>query len=198
MKANETQVGGLHYRSAFQHWDLVALYGLGYFEGQITKYTARHAKKHKAQDVDKAIHFTEKLVELFQAAMYSPTHVTFMPGKSAEYHGMAPSVYFARVNNIGTHEEIVVQIMCQWQSLKDLKRLQSLLQTIRHRYVMEAARAEEHQEQRDGVSPGTGYVSQDPDDILPHKGFTRDPGMDGMLPTGRDDMQQFGTPGEEH
>lgn len=162
MSANSTQVGGLHYRSAFQHWDFVALYGLGYFEGQITKYTARHAKKHRIQDVEKAIHFTEKLAEMFDNRQYAPTHVNFMPGKSAEFHGMAPSVYFARVNNLGTYEEIVVQIMCQWDNRSNLVRVRGLLEAIRKKYVDERPVFSAARVLPDiGDEPGPGYVNQD-------------------------------------
>lgn len=63
-KANETQVGGAHYKGPYQHWDLVWDCDMGYFTGQITKYIARHAKKNGLQDVQKAIHFARKLVEL--------------------------------------------------------------------------------------------------------------------------------------
>src|SRR5690606_39595350 len=44
MKANEKQVAGNHYRSKIQHWDLVRTTGMGYFEGQITKYVSRDRK----------------------------------------------------------------------------------------------------------------------------------------------------------
>lgn len=41
MSANEVQVGGTHYRSAYQHWDFVIDADLNYFTGQITKYISR-------------------------------------------------------------------------------------------------------------------------------------------------------------
>ena len=67
--ANETQVGGTHYRSALQHWDYVAQNNIGYFEGQVTKYVARWNKKHptdagKLEDLRKAGHFLQKLMEV--------------------------------------------------------------------------------------------------------------------------------------
>lgn len=63
-QANDTQVAGTHYRSAIQHWDFVAARGLGYFEGQVTKYLTRWRKKNGAQDLQKARHFLAKLIEL--------------------------------------------------------------------------------------------------------------------------------------
>jgi len=63
---NTRQVGGKHYVARYQHWDLCADTGLGYFEGQITKYITRWQKKSGVEDVEKAIHYFEKLVSLYQ------------------------------------------------------------------------------------------------------------------------------------
>ena len=63
--ANETQIGGKHYEGTIQHWDIAAWYfGRGYFKGQITKYVYRWRKKNGVQDLEKALHFTRKLIEL--------------------------------------------------------------------------------------------------------------------------------------
>ena len=66
MSANERQVGGTHYRSQAQHWDYMAEtgWGEGYFKGVITKYLARWRKKNGKEDLEKALHYTEKLIEL--------------------------------------------------------------------------------------------------------------------------------------
>lgn len=73
MSANDRQVGGDHYRKGAaakdeQHWDRMwRLYGRGYFIGQITRYAERYHLKNGIQDLDKIIHYTEKLKELEQA-----------------------------------------------------------------------------------------------------------------------------------
>jgi hypothetical protein len=59
-----SQVGGTHYKSAVQHWDLVAMLSVGYFEGCITKYVTRYKKKNGLQDLEKAQHFLAKLIEV--------------------------------------------------------------------------------------------------------------------------------------
>lgn len=65
-KANvKAQVGGQHYReAAVQHWDFAALQQLDYFQGQITKYVVRWKKKNGLQDLEKALHFLEKYIEV--------------------------------------------------------------------------------------------------------------------------------------
>ncbi len=63
-KANNTQVGGNHYKTKMEHWDYVVANDLGYFEGQITKYVTRHRKKNGLEDLHKARHFLDKLIEV--------------------------------------------------------------------------------------------------------------------------------------
>jgi hypothetical protein len=64
MTANDQQIGGLHYKTGgLQHWDIVLMFGLGYFEGQITKYLFRWKKKGGVEDLRKARHFLDKLIE---------------------------------------------------------------------------------------------------------------------------------------
>ena len=66
MQANDTQIGGEHYKqdSKPQHWDLVVTYDWDYFEGQITKYLMRWRKKGGIQDLEKARHYLDKYIEV--------------------------------------------------------------------------------------------------------------------------------------
>ena len=61
-KPNDHQGGGSHYAAAVQHWDIVVMHDLNYFEGQITKYVMRARKKNGLQDLQKAKHFIEKYI----------------------------------------------------------------------------------------------------------------------------------------
>ena len=69
-KANDRQVGGTHYKSKIQHWDWVISNNLSYLQGQITKYVARYDKKHGLEDLKKAQHFLEKLIETNYPNLY--------------------------------------------------------------------------------------------------------------------------------
>ena len=64
--ANAKQVGGEHYdKTGEQHWDRIyRLYGRGYFIGCATKYAERYHLKNGKQDLEKSIHFLQKLIEL--------------------------------------------------------------------------------------------------------------------------------------
>jgi hypothetical protein len=66
MSANDRQIGGNHYKKGGEeHWDRQwRLYGRGYLVGCITKYVERYHEKNGVQDLQKAQHFLEKLIEL--------------------------------------------------------------------------------------------------------------------------------------
>lgn len=63
MSVNEKQIGGKHYKDfKFQPWDVVLDWELGYLDGTALKYIARWREKNGIQDIEKAIHFLEKLI----------------------------------------------------------------------------------------------------------------------------------------
>lgn len=66
MAVNDKQIGGNHYKQYgdLQPWDVVIKWNLGYLEGTALKYIARWRDKGGIDDIKKAIHFLEKLVEL--------------------------------------------------------------------------------------------------------------------------------------
>ena len=62
--ANQKQEGGNHYKSkAIQPWDYIVSNNLGYLEGNIIKYVSRWKDKGGVQDLNKAMHYLEKLIE---------------------------------------------------------------------------------------------------------------------------------------
>jgi hypothetical protein len=62
--ANEQQVGGDHYKgAATEPWDYILQHNLGYLEGNIIKYVTRHTKKNGLEDLKKAQHYLQKLIE---------------------------------------------------------------------------------------------------------------------------------------
>jgi hypothetical protein len=81
MSANNKQVAGTHYANptgGSQHWDMVVEHQLNYFEGQATKYIMRCRKKNGKQDIQKAIHFLEKYLEVWEKIQpSSPTADSF-------------------------------------------------------------------------------------------------------------------------
>ncbi len=65
MSANEEQHGGTHYkRLKIQTWDYIAQNGIGYLEGNAIKYLSRWRDKGGLEDLRKARHYIDKLIEI--------------------------------------------------------------------------------------------------------------------------------------
>jgi hypothetical protein len=68
MTANDQQVGGSHYRKlAIQHWDYVVANGIPYLEARAIAYLTRWRDKGGLEDLLKAQHFVQKLIEVAKA-----------------------------------------------------------------------------------------------------------------------------------
>lgn len=65
MSANQHQVKGTHYKTkVIQPWDYIASNNIGYFEGNVIKYVSRWKEKDGVADLQKALHYIQKLIEL--------------------------------------------------------------------------------------------------------------------------------------
>jgi hypothetical protein len=65
LTANDVQIAGNHYsRKTIQPWDYIVANQLGYLEGNIVKYVSRYKEKGGLQDLRKAQHYIEKLIEV--------------------------------------------------------------------------------------------------------------------------------------
>ena len=70
-KATDKQVGGSHYKDKkLQPWDIIDELNLNFYEGNALKYLIRYKDKNGVEDLKKAIHYIEKLIEDLQ----SPTN----------------------------------------------------------------------------------------------------------------------------
>lgn len=66
--ALEVQIGGNHYKSkAIQPVEYIHANNIGYFEGNVIKYVTRWKDKNGIQDLEKAIHYLELLIDLEKA-----------------------------------------------------------------------------------------------------------------------------------
>lgn len=158
--ANNTQVGGTHYKNTFQHWDLCHELDLGYFEGQISKYITRHRFKKGLEDAEKALHFCAKLIELARDGGRQPRHKMVSFVRMTQYAG---------ANKLLPLEYACISSVCNWQSVEDLTMLQVRIERI----ISETYPAPALDEQvrvwnklgglYDTGEPGTGYVDQGKD-----------------------------------
>ena len=64
MNASDRQINGDHYKDfAIQPGEFIHRNGLNWCEGNVIKYVCRHARKHGRQDLEKAIHYLQLLIE---------------------------------------------------------------------------------------------------------------------------------------
>ena len=62
-EASKRREGGDHYRLAIPPIDFIYQNGLGFMEGNVVKYVTRHEQKGGKEDLLKAIHYLELLIE---------------------------------------------------------------------------------------------------------------------------------------
>lgn len=91
MSANDRQVGGDHYKGGIEHWDYVLANEIPYLEAQVIKYVSRWRKKNGFQDLEKARHFLDKLIEYEQAkAKQRVSPAPFDSGRAQSYGQFIP------------------------------------------------------------------------------------------------------------
>ena len=85
MSANNQQVGGNHYSAkAVQPWDYITSNNLGYLEGNVVKYVSRWKEKNGVEDLYKAKHYLEKLIELQKPVLHSAPVPPLAPQSEAD------------------------------------------------------------------------------------------------------------------
>lgn len=64
-RANDRQVAGTHYKAhKYETWDVILDWNLGYLDGNAVKYLSRWRLKGGVQDLKKARHYLDKLIEV--------------------------------------------------------------------------------------------------------------------------------------
>ena len=64
-KALKTQEGGTHYKGmAIQPVEYIHSNNIDYLAGNVIKYVSRHKSKNGAEDIKKAIHYLQLILEL--------------------------------------------------------------------------------------------------------------------------------------
>lgn len=126
MNPNEHQVAGGHYASSYQHWDYVRLaLGDRYLEGCLTKYVYRWRKKNGLQDLLKAQHYYDKILDLHRAGVYDAPAST-----DAQFH---EALGFAAANGLDSFRSEEGRILCilsGWSCEQDLLVVGTLLNAL--------------------------------------------------------------------
>jgi Protein of unknwon function (DUF3310) len=120
--ANEIQVGGRHYKTEYEHWDLACDVGMGYLEGCATKYVARNRKKGGEEDLKKALHYVNKLIERQgMVARRDVPHLDYVKGACRR---------FSEKNGLTFLEDLIVTQLALWQQRVDLINARDLIVTL--------------------------------------------------------------------
>jgi hypothetical protein len=112
MSANDKQVGGSHYKTNIEPWDAILDWGLGYLDGSAVKYLSRWHKKGGVQDIEKAVHFLQKLIEVENERLRRASD-TNVPNQQtiADIIAESENRYGERIStNVGDRNEAVTQL----------------------------------------------------------------------------------------
>ncbi len=112
------QVGGDHYKSDYQHWDWAVDVGLGPLEYGATRYICRHWKKGGIEDLQKAQHFIEKIMELERDGNYK--HYKGIPRSKRSVSFVKDMSNFAKENKIPYLEASLCEHLAKWENNNDL------------------------------------------------------------------------------
>lgn len=116
MSANERQVGGDHYRSQLQHWDMIEDYGIGYLEACATKYVTRWRRKDGVEGLEKGAHYLEKLLE-----------------RSRGPRGSVPNGivdFYSSCNVLTLQESQIVRLIVRWRETYHINRALFMLRQM--------------------------------------------------------------------
>lgn len=87
----KVQVGGDHYKKCkIQPVEYIHANGIGFMEGSAIKYLSRHRQKNGRQDVEKALHFCQLLLDLEYPRSDSTKEVVY-PAPEKLLDGKSPS-----------------------------------------------------------------------------------------------------------
>ena len=65
-KSDSVQIGGSHYLKSIQPFDIVRVWGLGFFRGHVVKYVLRCLDKNGKEDLMKARHYLDVCIESYE------------------------------------------------------------------------------------------------------------------------------------
>lgn len=121
---NDTQIGGEHYKKAtFQPWDwaLQRHGSLGHYEVSIIQYVTRFREKGGKQDLEKAMHYLDKMI-------YEHSRNDYY-NMANKLRGSTQLTMFRDQNKIDKYQSQVVHLMAIWHDVSDLEMAKSIITT---------------------------------------------------------------------
>ncbi len=123
--ANDIQIGGNHYKKSYQTWDFVVDTGMHYLLGTAVKYVSRWRVKGGLQDLEKAGHYIQKMIECVQEDRVEPV----FHRRLAVVLGTRLTEFF-NVQKLSDDERIIVTKCTTWSHTSDLQDALTLLNYV--------------------------------------------------------------------
>lgn len=125
-EANKRQVGGEHYKGTdYEVWDYLVDHRFRYLDGSIVKYVCRWRRKGGLDDLRKAAHCAEKLVETLLAdasqAIQLRSHLAGFKCRPPKFRQLKKSM------GLTDKESAIVWLFSTWRDCWDLLRAEALL-----------------------------------------------------------------------
>jgi hypothetical protein len=133
--ASSRQVGGDHYKGAtIQHWDLITDHlGPFFLVGNATKYLSRWQKKNGVEDLEKALHYTEKLIEHYTEVFAE------WPGERFERKDTSRRLYrFCAESGVSFKTAAAICCILQATNVSDLEEAARYIREILDEQVADA------------------------------------------------------------
>jgi hypothetical protein len=124
---NKTQVGGDHYKTKFEPWDLIIEWRIPFLEANIIKYVTRYKLKNGVADLEKARHYFDKLIETLDWSLYSWDDLVPIPEEVLAKYAIENRLTFAQVDLITaavnwTERDDVVAARDELEALIEIER----------------------------------------------------------------------------
>lgn len=116
---NNRQIGGDHYQTGSQHWDLIARNNIPYLEGCATKYVTRWRKKDGRKDLEKALHYIDKAISLVVEGCYKASQSDYVDDHII-------NTYIA-LNKLNPVEDEVIRLLINWEHLDELESARAIV-----------------------------------------------------------------------
>jgi hypothetical protein len=135
MNANDRQVDGDHYKSAaFQPWDWER-YGVGYLECNVIKYVTRYQNKTGVTDLQKALHYIDKLIEEYM--FHNRVNRMECERKRQNYLMLA----YADAWKLSLNQHSAIGWMLTWEDPSDLRLAKAEIQVLIDAYTTSDVRS---------------------------------------------------------
>ena len=123
--ANAEQIGGSHYKSKFEHWDLVEETGMGYLEANCSRYVVRWRAKDGLEGLKKAHHYARKLLEV--VATGKRVNKAMIGTRKDNDGKLLRGAEFCQINSLTKTETDVVLRLINWQTSDHIQEIMALI-----------------------------------------------------------------------